>query len=61
MVFERKLIALNYIRGFFIIDLVTTFPVYLIEGASSSSNSFNMLRLARLPRVYKLAKVLRIF
>ena len=34
MVFERKLIALNYIRGFFIIDLVTTFPVYLIEGAS---------------------------
>ena len=61
MVFERKLIALNYIRGFFIIDLVTTFPVYLIEGASSSSSSFNMLRLARLPRVYKLAKVLRIF
>ena len=57
MVYDRKFIALNYVRGFFIIDLVTTFPVYLIEGASSSSSSFNMLRLVRLPRVYKLAKV----
>jgi hyperpolarization activated cyclic nucleotide-gated potassium channel 1 len=47
--------ALNYLRGWCIIDLLSTFPLYLI-----TNSGYNMLKLVRLPRIYKLAKVFRL-
>lgn len=44
-------------------DLISTFPLYLVLDPSvftSASNVNSLLRLARLPRIYKLAAVLRV-
>jgi hypothetical protein len=57
--------VVNYLKGWFFIDFISTFPLYLIMDRvsenSSVSNYNNMLRFFRLPRIYKLAKVFRIF
>lgn len=61
---DRRRIALNYLRGWFFIDLVSTFPLYIVmnyvtedNNTQSVGNYNNILRLVRLPRIYKLAKV----
>lgn len=59
-------ILLTYIKTWFIIDLISSFPMGLLEyytglaqeGNTSKANRF--ARLARLPRLYKLLRILRI-
>lgn len=63
VIVEFKKIAANYLKGWFWLDLISTFPLYLILDSSTlpGSTSVNgLLRLARLPRVYKLVAVLRV-
>lgn len=63
VVVEFKKIAINYFKGWFWIDLVSTFPLYLILDPSvlpGASSVNGLLRLARLPRIYKLVGVLRV-
>jgi hypothetical protein len=64
-----KAVALNYLSGWFLIDLVATFPFQLVlksnnnggEEGSSNAGLNKLARLARLPRLYKLVKLLRFF
>lgn len=63
VIVEFKKIALNYIKGWFFLDLTATFPLYLILDSNTlpgASNVNSLLRLARLPRIYKLVGVLRV-
>ena len=57
LVSSKKAIALNYLKTWFVIDIVTIFPLTLI--ANNSVN--NLGALARLPRVYKMIKALKFF
>ena len=66
-----KAIALNYMSGWFLIDLAATFPFQLVIPSHSSdgaddhggdnANLNKLARLARLPRLYKLVKLMRFF
>ena len=63
---DRKLIALNYLKGWFIIDVVAIFPleavIKVIQGTSESSTGVNsMVRIARIGKIYRLLKVTRLF
>eukprot|EP00753_Platysulcus_tardus_P010635 PLAT292.1.p1 GENE.PLAT292.1~~PLAT292.1.p1 ORF type:complete len:1000 (+),score=400.29 PLAT292.1:39-3002(+) len=53
---DRKRIALNYARTWLILDIVATFPVYLLTGSQAN----RLGRLARLPRVLRLFRMLRL-
>ena len=59
--FDNKKIAKHYLKGWFIIDLLSVIPFSLI-GQLSGSNTLNqlmILRLIRLLRLIKLARVIR--
>lgn len=62
LVDEMKQIALNYLRGWFIIDFLAIFPFdKIIQGNQSSSEDINgIVRIARLGRMYKLIKLTRL-
>jgi hyperpolarization activated cyclic nucleotide-gated potassium channel 1 len=60
-----KVIMVSYLKSWFVIDLISSFPMGLLEfslgldtGTSPKANRF--ARLARLPRLYKLLRILRI-
>ncbi|CAI2381160.1 unnamed protein product [Moneuplotes crassus] len=57
-VVSRKLIALNYLRGWFIIDFIAIIPVNYFYDPKQGVN--DLARLARLVRLYKLVKLFRI-
>ena len=58
---DFKTIALNYIKTWFIIDLIAVLPFDLIQrgisGEGSGANYNEFLRLARVPRLYRLLKM----
>ena len=56
-----KPIALNYLKGWFTLDAISTFPFQLIElYANTSNGSYNkLLRLLRLPRLYRLVRLFK--
>lgn len=61
-IFENKRIALRYLKGWFVIDLVSILPYdYADEifGDASNLQDLKPLRLIRLLRLIKLARVLR--
>lgn len=62
MVDDRKQIALNYLRGWFLIDFLAIFPFdQIIQGEASASEDINgIVRIARLGRMYKLIKLTRL-
>lgn len=66
LIMSNKEIACNYMKGWFIIDLVSTFPFnyleYLGNGDPSQRNkSLNkLIRLTKLPRLYKLIKLFKL-
>lgn len=66
LVKNNKKIFTNYVRGWFVIDAIASFPFNLVEHdlekKVSSGASYNkMLRLLRLPRLYRLLKIARLF
>jgi len=57
IVSDRKLIAINYIRSWFLVDLFAIIPFDLISGTMDYNE---MAKLARLSRMYKLIKLARL-
>ena len=56
-----KKIAINYIKGWFFLDVIATFPFQLIElYAHTGGTKYNkLLRLLRLPRLYRLVRLFK--
>ncbi len=63
LVMERRRVARNYLRGWFTIDLLSTFPFELFELWNTSSSLFHQLvrvaRLLHLLRVLRFVEILR--
>lgn len=59
LITDWKMIAMNYLKGFFWIDLLTSIPISQIFRSSDSAvGSFNKLfRLFRLPKIYSKLKL----
>ena len=53
-----KDIAVNYITGFFFIDLLAVIPFQLLNVDGDTKN-FKLTRIARLPRLYRLLRIVR--
>lgn len=51
-----RFIAINYLSGWFFIDLLATIPTHYFE----TENSGRLTKLGRLPRLYRLTKILRL-
>lgn len=60
---DRWKIAKTYIKGFFLTDVVTSMPYYLIpsEDNTSEFRTFNLLKFLRLYRIAKILKLSRLF
>lgn len=56
---DLKLIAMKYIKGWFLLDLLAVLPVQLFEAIMNGGQSFKLARLARIPRLYRLIRILR--
>jgi hypothetical protein len=54
LVIDRCQIAKNYLKGWFIIDTIAIFPLYLILDESNKFNS--LARIAKLPRLSKMLR-----
>lgn len=67
IVTDRKVIAIGYLRGWFLVDLLAIFPTdVFIQGGKdindSSAKDWNeFARVTRLGRLYKLVKLTRLF
>ena len=63
LVTSKKSIAKRYLKGWFIVDLFSTFPFQIIEliyTSQRNSSSLNkLLRLLRLPRIYRLIRLFK--
>jgi hypothetical protein len=63
---NHKRIALRYFRGFFVVDVVSTFPItpalkiLFPEGDNSSGDNLKLSRILRLTRLFKLARLFRL-
>ncbi len=63
LIIEPRQIALKYLKGWFLVDLVATFPVYLLNPTTEDTTSTNinkLSRLVRLPRIFKFARFIRL-
>lgn len=59
-IISLKKIAINYLTGWFILDLLAVIPIQLLESAfSGGGQQVKLTRLARLPRLYRLMRILR--
>ncbi len=55
---NRKKIVINYLKTWFIIDLVSVVPIsYLIPQNSPTQNINQLSRIARIPKIYRLVKL----
>jgi len=55
----RKVIAKNYLKGWFLLDFMSTFPFAEVMG-NSEGRGLKLLRVLRLARLLKLARVLKL-
>jgi hypothetical protein len=60
LIISRKEIALEYIKTWFIIDIVSSIPQNLLFNFGSTFGKTDLLRLAKLPKLYRLIKILRL-
>lgn len=66
LVSDWKVIAVNYLKGWFALDIIGSFPVQVIETAMTTSGdgcsltALKALRLNRLGRLARLLKLLRL-
>jgi hypothetical protein len=60
MVDDRKMIAKRYLKGWFIIDMVSIIPFDVLLQASFEKNYNFLIRFAKLGRLYKLIKLTRL-
>lgn len=59
LIVDRKKIALDYILGFFFIDLISSIPFGLMLENFGSAN--RLLRILKIPRLIKIIGVMKIF
>ena len=65
---ERGTIAAKYVKTWFVVDVISCFPMTMVDYFSRPSNAqvtpsgkYNsLLRIAKLPRLYKLLRIVRI-
>ena len=69
LILDRRLIAMNYVRGWFVVDLAASVPFDLIIQAFESSNgssdnntaaATSLLKSFKLPRLLRLLKLMRL-
>lgn len=65
LITDNRTIARGYMRGWFVVDLITCFPfnvmAFAMEHKARSTTNYNkILRLLRLPRLYRLVRIARI-
>ena len=55
---NRKKIVINYLKTWFIIDLISVVPIsYFIPTNSPTQNINQLSRIARIPKIYRLVKL----
>lgn len=55
---SHKLIAINYVKGWFLIDILSIFPFdAMLEG---NANFNNLVRVARIGKMYKVVRIFRL-
>ena len=60
---RHSILAANYLKGWFLIDLIAVFPSQIFEAyfhADEDSRDFELSKLARLPRIYRIVKIFRL-
>ena len=60
---RHRQIALQYFKGWFWIDLLSTIPFQLVEVAlknNSETSDLKLARVTRLPRLYRIVRILRL-
>jgi len=57
MVCDRVLIAKRYLKGLFAVDLLGSFPFFLLAEAFGSSSNLTILKLSRLLRVMRMLRL----
>lgn len=59
LITDKKVIAKNYLKGWFFIDLVTSIPLdFIIDSQAANINS--IVKVSRLPRLYKIFKMTKL-
>jgi len=59
-IISHKLIAIDYMKGFFFLDFVSSIPFNLFSDAASANKLLRVLKIPRLVRMFKLAKVIKL-
>ena len=57
---ERKLIAINYLKGWFLIDFFAIVPFQAIFGGSNMNEVVRFTKIGRMYKMVKLTKLLRL-
>lgn len=63
---RRGVIAANYLKSWFLVDVTSCFPMTLVDYFTNPSSSTNhskynsLVKVTRLPRMYKLLRIVRI-
>lgn len=64
MITNRMKIAKNYMKGMFLLDLLSVMPFYLLDDSNSrhvKSNTFlRMIRITKVLRIFRASKILKI-
>ena len=53
-----KMIARNYLKGWFVIDVMSIFPFDIVLESNSNANS--LIRVARIGKMYKVIRLFRL-
>ena len=66
LVKDRKTVILNYIKTWFLIDLLACIPFDVIENAITGDSyggvkTIHLVKLSKLPRLYRILKIAKIF
>ena len=58
---SRKAVILNYLKTWFVLDILALFPFELVLPRDSTTSNYNYFKLSRIPRTYRLIRMARIF
>ena len=64
LITNRRLISINYLKSWFVIDIVASFPysiLEMIQSNSSSVSSKSIVRVVKVPRIYRLLRISKLF
>lgn len=65
LVKKRKIVLMNYLKGWFTVDLLSCLPLnYIMDSTISENDNMNsknikLFKLLKLPRMYRLLKLIR--